>query len=474
MYQAPRKAKRLYFDVIPRNVDDYFGLLDRYPEQTEEQRYHNPVWHIHNGQPPSGGLPISFSMLLNLASVVNAEAKDVLWGFINRYAREATPDNAPLLDELVWHALAYYRDFVKPAKSYRLPTDAERPALAELARWLREFEQRSPLDQASFEQGCGGDPAGGLRDRQAPWLCRQPARLVPGALRDPARPDRGAALWHLRRVLRPGRHRRPDRAGPGRPADRPAGGLSAASRRMAPRAARPRSAPAGWRSMCSIRCWASGGRSTTCSPATRSSGTWPRATARMPACWSRPRSAGSARSMPSSTPSCARRRSRSGCATCSAWARSSSCFWARRRTPRSPRRWRSRAAARASRAASPTRCSAGSRARARRRSRRRTPPASTPRTGSGRAGRRPTARSRARAIAAAHLVEPPLDLTVKEHPEVWARRLDAVHLYGNTLRRPAGGVDRGPAGLRRGRLVGAGRRGRPAGAAAARGRRPRR
>ncbi len=153
MYQAPRKAKRLYFDVIPRNVDDYFGLLDRYPEQTLEQRYHNPVWHIHNGQPPAGGLPISFAMLLNLASVVNAEAPEVLWGFINRYARDASPENSPLLDQLVGHALAYYRDFVKPAKSYRLPTDAERPALAELARWLEAFDRRAALDQASFEQG---------------------------------------------------------------------------------------------------------------------------------------------------------------------------------------------------------------------------------------------------------------------------------------------------------------------------------
>ncbi len=153
MYQAPRKAKRLHFDVIPRNVDDYFSLLDRYPEQTEEQRYHNPVWHIHHGEPPAGGLPISFAVLLNLASVVNAETKDVLWAFINRYAPEATPANSPLLDELVGHALAYYRDFVKPAKSYRLPSDAERPALAELAAWLREFDRGSILEPAGFEQG---------------------------------------------------------------------------------------------------------------------------------------------------------------------------------------------------------------------------------------------------------------------------------------------------------------------------------
>src|SRR5690606_12258006 len=140
MFQAPRKAKRLYFDVIPRHVDDYFALLERYVEQDQAQRYHNPVWHIHNGSPPRYRLPISFAMLLNLASVANAEEPAVLWSFIQRYAPDATPESVPVLDELVGYALAYYRDFVKPAKTYRLPDDNERAALAELADWLDAFE----------------------------------------------------------------------------------------------------------------------------------------------------------------------------------------------------------------------------------------------------------------------------------------------------------------------------------------------
>jgi lysyl-tRNA synthetase class 1 len=140
MFQGPRKAKRLYFDVIPRNVDDYFGLLDRYGEQDSEQRYHNPVWHIHGGDPPPGGLPITFTMLLNLASVVNAEEPAVLWSFIERYAPGASSRNAPGLDELVRLALAYYRDFVKPSKAYRLPSPSERQGLEELAGWLEGFE----------------------------------------------------------------------------------------------------------------------------------------------------------------------------------------------------------------------------------------------------------------------------------------------------------------------------------------------
>jgi lysyl-tRNA synthetase, class I len=139
MYQAPRKAKRLYFDVIPRTVDEYLGLLDRYLQQDPEQRYTNPVWHLHDGKPPAGGLPITYGMLLNLASVVNAEEPAVLWSFIRRYAPHAGAESMPVLDQLVGRALAYYRDFVKPNKAYR-PADAnERAALAELADWLDRF-----------------------------------------------------------------------------------------------------------------------------------------------------------------------------------------------------------------------------------------------------------------------------------------------------------------------------------------------
>ena len=140
MYQSPKKAKRLYFDVIPRQVDDYSTFLDKFPEQDEAKQIANPAWHMHKRQPPPGGLPISFAMLLNLASVVNAEAPDVLWSFIKRYAPDATPEAMPFLQELVEHALAYYRDFVKPAKAYRLPDDEERKGLEELAQFLGGFE----------------------------------------------------------------------------------------------------------------------------------------------------------------------------------------------------------------------------------------------------------------------------------------------------------------------------------------------
>ena len=136
MYQKPRAAKRLYFDVIPRAVDDYLAFIEKFPAETAAQRLENPVWHIHDGQPPEVGVTLSYGILLNLASVCNAEAKETLWGFISRYLPEATPATAPFLDRLVGYAINYYRDHVKPKKRYRAPDATERAALDELLRYL--------------------------------------------------------------------------------------------------------------------------------------------------------------------------------------------------------------------------------------------------------------------------------------------------------------------------------------------------
>ncbi len=132
MFQKPTAAKRLYFDVIPRAVDEYRQHLAKVGELEGAARLDNPAWHIHAGAPPAPEADFSFSLLLNLAAVCNAEEKATLWGFIARYAPDLSVETAPMLDNLVGYALAYYRDFVKPAKQYRLPVAAERAALLDL------------------------------------------------------------------------------------------------------------------------------------------------------------------------------------------------------------------------------------------------------------------------------------------------------------------------------------------------------
>jgi lysyl-tRNA synthetase, class I len=136
MYQKPKAAKRLYFDVIPRAVDDYFALLAAFGRQSDEQRLANPVWHIHAGDPPSVDMPITFAMLLNLAAASNAHDKEVLWGFITRHVAGVTPESHPKLDELAGYAVRYYDDFVAPTKVFREPDPQEREALGALDRAL--------------------------------------------------------------------------------------------------------------------------------------------------------------------------------------------------------------------------------------------------------------------------------------------------------------------------------------------------
>ena len=140
MYQKPKTAKRLYFDVIPKAVDEYHQQLRAYAGQDAAQRLNNPVWHIHGGDVPSSDMVVPFAMLLNLASVSSAETKETLWGFIQRYAPDTDPVSHPGMDQAVGFAVRYYNDFVKPSKTYRNPTDPERKALIALRDALAAYD----------------------------------------------------------------------------------------------------------------------------------------------------------------------------------------------------------------------------------------------------------------------------------------------------------------------------------------------
>jgi len=140
MYQKPKTAKRMYFDVIPKAVDEYHQQLKAYPTQDVAAQLANPVWHIHGGNPPESHMVVPFAMLLNLASVAGAKDKAGLWGFIQRYAPEASAEGNPDLDAAADFALRYFRDFVAPTRVFRAPTDMERAAMQDLAERLGEWQ----------------------------------------------------------------------------------------------------------------------------------------------------------------------------------------------------------------------------------------------------------------------------------------------------------------------------------------------
>ena len=137
MFQSPKSAKSLHFNVIPRAIDDYLAFIEAYKTQEPAKRIDNAVWSIHAGDPPSHTSPVSFALLLNLVGVANASNKDQLWAYFARYLPEATPETEPLLDQLMDRALNYYEDFVKPTKAYRLPDAKEEAALLDLVERLK-------------------------------------------------------------------------------------------------------------------------------------------------------------------------------------------------------------------------------------------------------------------------------------------------------------------------------------------------
>src|SRR4249919_3002072 len=147
MYREPKAAKRLYFDVIPRTVDEYYQFLGGYERQDQRQQLSNPVWHIHSGKPPKIDMPITFAMLLTLVSSSNAENADTLWGFIDRYRPGVTPKTHPKLNELVEYAIHYFRDFVLPEKRFREPTDGERAALIDLRDALSQLKTEASAEE---------------------------------------------------------------------------------------------------------------------------------------------------------------------------------------------------------------------------------------------------------------------------------------------------------------------------------------
>jgi lysyl-tRNA synthetase class 1 len=151
MYHAPQRDKRLFFDVIPLATDEYIAKVAALP--TAKNPHDNPAWHIHGGKlPEHAGSPISFTMLLNLASVSNADSPEMLWGFIRAYMPEANAETFPFLAKLVHHAVAYTKDFVIPAKRFRSPTAVERGALVDLAESLKANEQASHKGETEAEK----------------------------------------------------------------------------------------------------------------------------------------------------------------------------------------------------------------------------------------------------------------------------------------------------------------------------------
>ena len=147
MYQNPKRAKKLYSDVVPKAVDEYLSFIEKFPEQKEKDKLLNPVWHVHNGKPPKEKIVMSFSMLLNLVGSSNADDKKILWKFINRFHKNVNPESNPVLDSLTAHAIKFFKDKLKPKKNYKKPDEKEKIALTNLALKIKNINESTPPEE---------------------------------------------------------------------------------------------------------------------------------------------------------------------------------------------------------------------------------------------------------------------------------------------------------------------------------------
>lgn len=171
MFQRPTSGKKLYFDVIPKAVDEYVSFLQKMPEQEPDKQLENPAWYIHGGEVPAGQqTPVSFALLLNLASASNAHDAETMWGFIKLYAPEATPENSQFLARLVTKAVKYYEDFVLPTKSYRAPDEREEKALRDMLERLKNLPEKPDAETIQTEIFSAGKENGYDKSELREWF----------------------------------------------------------------------------------------------------------------------------------------------------------------------------------------------------------------------------------------------------------------------------------------------------------------
>jgi lysyl-tRNA synthetase class 1 len=147
MYLNPKRAKKLYKEIVPKAVDEYLDFIEKAKKQDELQILMNPVWHVHSGVIPKENTIMSFSMLLNLVETSNADSKELLWKFVKKYKKNIEEKNYPIFDALVGYAIKYFNDVIKSQKKYKTPNKNEKLALEALTKTLEKCnDQMLPED----------------------------------------------------------------------------------------------------------------------------------------------------------------------------------------------------------------------------------------------------------------------------------------------------------------------------------------
>ena len=169
MYQNPKRAKKLYKEIVPKAVDEYLDFIAKGKKQDQLQLLMNPVWHVHNGKIPNEENIMSFSMLLNLVEASNADNNEVLWKFVKKYKKNLIERNYPIFNNLINYAIRYFNDVIKKQKKYKRPNKIEKNALEALIKKLEICnDDMNPEDIQSLIYSVGKE--NGYKDNLRDWF----------------------------------------------------------------------------------------------------------------------------------------------------------------------------------------------------------------------------------------------------------------------------------------------------------------
>jgi lysyl-tRNA synthetase class 1 len=169
MYQNPKRAKKLYNEIVPKAVDEYLDYIEKAKSQNELQLLMNPVWHVHNGEAPKEEIIMTFSMLLNLVEASNADNKELLWKFVKKYKKDISEKNYPIFDNLIGYAIRYFNDVIKLKKKYKKPNDEEKNALKALVKTLESCkDEMKPEEIQTLIYSTGKD--NGYEENLRDWF----------------------------------------------------------------------------------------------------------------------------------------------------------------------------------------------------------------------------------------------------------------------------------------------------------------
>ena len=169
MYQNPKRAKKLYNEIVSKTVDDYFNFIEKSKKQDQSQLLLNPVWHVHNGNVPKEEIIMSFSMLLNLVETSNAETKDILWKFVKKYKPNIDEKNFPIFDKMVGYAIKYFNDVIKQSKKYKIPKEPEKKALLQLVKILESCNENMTPEEIQTQIYTAGKE-NGYKENLREWF----------------------------------------------------------------------------------------------------------------------------------------------------------------------------------------------------------------------------------------------------------------------------------------------------------------